>query len=220
MSARVDAPPRFVLASGSPRRLDLLRQLGFEPEVVAADVDEAALPGESPDELVERLARSKAEAVLVRLAPDGRARVGDGRALVVLGADTLVVHAGRILGKPREREAFLDNLLALAEDEHDVLSGVAVLRVAPGGELAPPRVAKVVTRVRFGSIDRAAALAYWESGEPHDKAGGYALQGLGARFVASVSGSPSGVIGLPLHETARLLDAAGVRPSYPTVPDG
>ena len=97
---------------------------------------------------------------------------------------------------------------------------MAVLACAPDAELATASGVKVVTRVRFGRVERDAALAYWASGEPVDKAGGYALQGLGARFVESVTGSPSNVVGLPLHEVARLLDAAGVVPSYPPGPDG
>lgn len=210
-------PPRFVLASGSPRRLDLLRQLGYAPDVVAAAVDEGAAPGESPEALVARLASAKARAGLDRLERDGRT-------VVVLGADTLVVHGGRTLGKPADRDACVANLLRLANDEHRVITSVAVLRRGSAGELdGEPnglRCVNVTTRVRFGPVDRAAALAYWASGEPVDKAGGYALQGLGARFVSGVSGSPSGVVGLPLHETARLLDAAGVRASYPPSPDG
>ena len=139
---------------------------------------------------------------------------------MILGADTVVAHAGRTLGKPADRESFLAGFAALSGTEHRVITAAAVLACAPGAELATASGVKVVTRVRFGCVGREEALAYWASGEPVDKAGGYALQGLGARFVESVTGSPSNVVGLPLHEVARLLDAAGVVPSYPPGPDG
>ena len=228
--------PRLILASGSPRRLALLRQIGHEPEVLPVDVDETARPGEASDALVERLARAKADAARERLAeraggaggaarddgPDRESRTGRGAGapLVILGADTVVAHGTRTLGKPADREAFLHGFAALSGTEHRVITAVAALACSPGAELASASGVKVVTRVRFGRVDRDAALRYWASGEPADKAGGYALQGLGARFVESVTGSPSNVVGLPLHEVARLLDAAGVVPSYPPGPDG
>ena len=204
--------PRLVLASGSPRRLALLAQVGLAPEVRVADVDERPLEGESrepPGALAARLAAAKAHAVRERLAPGGDAPI------VVLGADTVVAHGDVPLGKPADREAFLAGFAALSGDWHRVVTAVAVLVCDRRAELVSVSGVEVVTRVKFGVVDRAAALAYWASGEPADKAGGYALQGLGARFVERVEGSPSGVVGLPLHELARLLDAAGVRPSYP-----
>ena len=219
---------RLILASASPRRRDLLRQIGHDPDVLSVDVDETARAGEGAEALVARLADAKARAARERLATGGSERAGaspgadaDAAApLVILGADTVVVHADRILGKPADREAFLTGLLALSGDEHRVVTAAAVLVCDPDAELVSSSSVNVVTRVRFGTVDRAAALAYWATGEPADKAGGYALQGLGARFVERVEGSPSGVVGLPLHEVARLLDAAGVVPSYPPVPDG
>lgn len=229
--ARPGAAPRLVLASGSPRRLALLRQLGFEPEVRTACIDETPRADEPAEALVERLARAKAHAGLGTLTGDDAPGAGSGR-LVVVGADTVVVHGERILGKPVDRDAFVANLLALSDGWHRVVTGVAVLhrravaapRAAagspPAGASAPGRIIEtmrtVTTRVRFGALDRSSALAYWASGEPVDKAGGYALQGLGARFVERIEGSPSNVVGLPLHELSRLLDAAGVRASYPS----
>ena len=219
-----------MLASGSPRRLALLAQIGFRPEVRVADVDERARPDEGAEALAARLAAAKAEAVRGRLARElrtapadsegDRARRGADEAVAVLGADTVVAHAGRTLGKPADREAFLETFLALSGAWHRVVTAVAVLACDARAELRAISRVEVVTRVKLGELDRDAALAYWASGEPADKAGGYALQGLGARFVERVEGSPSNVVGLPLCEVARLLDAAGVDSSYPPGADG
>lgn len=184
--------PRIVLASASPRRRELLDQLGVAHEVVPADVDESAVPGEAPDALVVRLARAKALA--------GLQRDGGGRA--VLGADTIVVLQGEVFGKPRDRDDAVRMLIALGGREHQVMTAVAV--ATSGGELAE---ALSVTNVRMRPISVAEAGIYWDSGEPAGKAGAYAIQGLGAMFIEHVSGSYSGVMGLPLYETARLLQA-------------
>ena len=184
---------RLILASASPRRLALLRQIGFEPEVVAADIDETPLPEETPAALVRRLSRAKALA-LGPLEPD----------TLVLAADTVVDLDGRALGKPRDREDAVTTLLALGGREHRVLSGLCLRRARGTHALT------VVTRVRLGRVTRRQATRYVDGGEPMDKAGSYAVQGYGARFVASLSGSYSNVVGLPLHECARLLEAAGL----------
>ena len=189
----------LILASASPRRLALLRQIGLEPAVRAADVDETPLPGESPGALVRRLARAKAEA----LGPPGPEAL-------ILAADTVIDIDGRVLGKPAGREEGIAMLLALGGREHRVLTGLC-LRRALGRRIAT-RNLLVSTRVRFGRVDAAAAARYWDGGEPAGKAGGYAIQGEGARFVAGIIGSYSNVVGLPLHESARLLAAAGLRP--------
>lgn len=183
---------RIYLASNSPRRRELLDQIGITYRVLRVEVDEAARPGEEAAVLVERLALAKARAGRAGLPP------GDGRP--VLGADTVVVADGRILGKPRDRAAGLAMLAALSERRHEVLTAVA---------LADPRGERVLlsrSQVRFRAIEPAEAAAYWDSGEPADKAGGYAIQGLGAVFVADLAGSYSGVMGLPLFETAQLLN--------------
>ena len=193
-----DAPPALWLASTSPRRLALLRQIGFEPRVEAVEIDETPLPDESPRALVRRLATAKARAI--GAVPAGA---------VVLAADTVIDLDGRVLGKPRDRAHAVAMLLALGGREHRVLSGVC-LRRAVG-----THTVVVATRVRFGRVTPAAAARYWEGGEPAGKAGGYAVQGEGARFVACLSGSYSNVVGLPLHETARLLAAAGLEPGPP-----
>lgn len=182
------------LASRSPRRRELLAQLGLRHALVSADTDETPRAGECPKEYVLRIARAKALA--------GRA-CAPGPALPVLGADTAVVVDDRILGKPAGEAQALDMLALLSGREHRVLTAVAVL-----GEGQQTALSETLVRLR--AIAPAEALAYWRSGEPRDKAGAYAIQGLGALFVEHLSGSYSGVVGLPLYETARLLRAEGI----------
>jgi len=182
----------IVLASSSPRRREILEALGVPFRVAPADVDETPLPGEAADAFVLRLASAKAAA----------AAAADGE--VVIGADTAVVIDGRILGKPVDADDALAMLAALSGRAHRVLTGIAV-RTAEG-----TRTALSDTVVEFRDIGRDEALAYWQSGEPRDKAGAYAIQGLGGAFVARIAGSYSGVVGLPAFETARLLGEAGV----------
>ena len=188
--------PRLLLASASPRRSALLTQIGVAHRVHATEIDETPRPGEAATALVERLARGKAAA--------GRTQAGG---LPVLGADTEVVLDGRVFGKPRDAADAVAMLLALAGREHQVLSAVA-LATADG------RVQSLLSesRVRMRDITPEEAQAYWASGEPRGKAGGYAIQGLAAVFISALSGSFSGVMGLPLYETAQLLGAAGIVP--------
>jgi len=182
----------IVLASSSPRRREILEALGVPFRVAPADVDETPLPGEAADAFVLRLASAKAAA----------AAAAHGE--VVIGADTAVVIDGRILGKPVDADDALAMLAALSGRAHRVLTGIAV-RTTEG-----TRTALSDTVVEFRDIGRDEALAYWQSGEPRDKAGAYAIQGLGGAFVARIAGSYSGVVGLPAFETARLLGEAGV----------
>ena len=181
------------LASGSPRRRELLTQIGVPFIVISAPIDESPLPSESAPAYVERLARAKAAAGLARV---------DGPA-VVLGADTAVVLDGRILGKPENREDALAMLADLSGREHQVLTAVAL----DDGQRVHSFC--VTSTVRFRAISTDEAQRYWASGEPADKAGGYAVQGLGAVFVTGLSGSYSAVVGLPLCETADLLGQFG-----------
>ncbi|WP_313130289.1 Maf family protein [Stutzerimonas nitrititolerans] len=183
------------LASASPRRRELLTQIGVPFELLSITLDETPLPAERPEAYVQRLAREKALA--------GWAVVGDD-SVAVLGADTTVVIDERILGKPADRAEGLLMLESLSDREHHVLTAVAL---ATRGAC---EVRLVTSRVRFRRIERAEAEAYWASGEPCDKAGGYAIQGWGAVFVAELRGSYSAVVGLPLCETAQLLDQAGI----------
>lgn len=182
------------LASMSPRRRELLAQIGVSHTVVAAHVDERLLPAESPPDYVARLARLKAATVRER-----------GEPLPVLAADTTVVLEGSVYGKPADRAEGLAMLAALAGRTHQVLTAVA-LATSRGVALRTN-----CSHVSFRDIGRAEMEAYWETGEPRDKAGGYAIQGYGAVFVAALSGSYSGVMGLPLLETAQLLRDAGIR---------
>lgn len=182
------------LASASPRRRELLEQIGVPVTLVRCAVDEQALPGEAPGDYVQRVTRDKVVAG-VAAAPAGA---------VVLAADTAVVLGDRILGKPGDRQQGLAMLRALSGREHQVMTAVAV---AQGEDI---RLELVSTRVRFRPLQEAEIKAYWDTGEPADKAGGYGIQGLGAVFVEHLAGSYSAVVGLPLMETARLLAGFGV----------
>ncbi len=194
------AAPPLILASASPRRSALLRQLGVPHRVMAVDIEERRLGAEPVEVCVLRLARAKAQAGRERLAAAGSLAAGD----VVLGADTAVVLEDEMLGKPHTRTTALAMLRQLSGREHRVLTGVAVW-----GE-SGCEVALSASRVRFRELGDAECARYWQSGEPQDKAGAYAIQGYAAAFIADLHGSYSGVMGLPLYETAELLRRAGV----------
>lgn len=177
------------LASTSPRRRELLQQVGWMFDVLKISVDETPLDEESPQDYVARLAVSKAQA--------GQQMVESGD--LVLAADTTVVSNGRILGKPVTREEAFAIWTELSGKCHQVLTGVALAR----GEMVIHRV--VSTDVHFRKLTAADMSAYWRTGEPLDKAGGYGIQGRGALLVDRIAGSYSNVVGLPLTETAQLL---------------
>jgi septum formation protein len=185
------------LASASPRRRELLEQIGVAFELKPVAVDESRQPNEAARDYVLRLARAKAEAAWALVAS---AKPGP-----VLAADTAVVADGSILGKPRDRADALAMLEQLSARTHDVLTAVA-LRSAHGIDT---RVN--VSRVTLRAVHADEAERYWRTGEPCDKAGAYAIQGYAAVFIAALEGSYSGVMGLPLFETAGLLTQAGVR---------
>jgi len=185
---------RIQLASASPRRSQLLRQIGVTHSVRPVDLDESRRPSESPWDYVLRLAREKA-AHAVALGGD----------LPVLAADTTVAIGDKIFGKPRDQDEAVRMLSELSGRSHAVLTAVAL---ASDGRL---EAVVSETRVTFRNLSVAECRDYWASGEPRDKAGAYAIQGYGAVFVARLEGSYSGVMGLPLFETAALLDSAGVR---------
>jgi len=191
--------PPLYLASGSPRRRELLTQIGVPFTALSAQIDETPLPDETPETYVERLARGKAEAGLALLAVSE----GDSNPCV-LGADTAVVLDGQILGKPADEVEARAMLSALSDREHEVLTAVAVL----DNQRCETRVVRSL--VRFRPIQDQEARAYWASGEPRDKAGGYAIQGLAAVFVDGLRGSYSAVVGLPLCETAEMLGRFGI----------
>jgi septum formation protein len=187
------------LASASPRRRELLTQIGVPHTVVGAHIDESVHAEEGPRDYVVRMARDKALAVRRR-----------GEALPVLAADTTVVLDEVIFGKPADRADGIAMLQKLSGRTHDVLTAVALATSSDLQSLVS------TSAVRFRTLSAEECEGYWGTGEPRDKAGGYAIQGLGAVFVEWLSGSFSGVMGLPLFETAELLRAAGI-PCWSTV---
>ena len=194
--------PLFYLASASPRRRELLAQAGYVPEVLRLAperaIDETPLPGEPPLVYVKRLARDKALAGVAELVAGGRVPAP------VLGADTTVTLAGEIFGKPLDAADAAAILGRLSGREHQVLTAVALA----DGDRVDLRIS--VSRVRFDRLSDSEIRAYVASGESIDKAGAYAIQGRAACFVEHLEGSYSGVMGLPLFETADLLAQAGI----------
>ncbi|MGB1108839.1 MAG: Maf family protein [Gammaproteobacteria bacterium] len=184
----------IVLASSSPRRRELLAQIGVSFSHRSPQIDEAPRQGESPRSYVERMAREKAECILHGL---------DAGCLVI-GSDTSVVLGERILGKPADFGEFRGMMRQLSGGDHQVMTAVAV---AAADEI---RCITNVSQVSFRPVTDAEIEAYWATGEPLDKAGGYAIQGHGAVFISHLEGSFSGVMGLPLFETAELLKGFGV----------
>jgi septum formation protein len=194
---RLSMQPLIYLASNSPRRRELLIQIGVHHTVIGVNIDETPLPGEAPAEYVIRMALTKARA--------GHKSSDRDKPLPTLGADTAVVIDHQILGKPNDRDDAIEMMMKLADNTHKVLTGVAVISQHEETRLS-------VSHVQFRPISREQAEAYWESGEPADKAGGYGIQGMGAIFIAKLEGSFSGVMGLPLFETAELLQRVGICP--------
>jgi septum formation protein len=182
---------KIALASASPRRRELLSQLGIDFDLVKVDVDESQFPQEAATDYVLRLAKTKAQA--------GLAAQMSAVKLPVLGADTIVVVDGEVLGKPVDQEDFLRMMRLLNGRQHQVYTAIA---------LATPELLlsdTVRTEVWFSAMTTAQMLAYWQSGEPADKAGGYGIQGLASRFIPKIAGSYFAVVGLPLYETDQLL---------------
>ena len=186
---------RILLASASPRRAELLAQIGLQFAVLVTDVDETRLAGESPETYVQRLAGEKALAGLNM----------SGGEVPVLGADTIVLLDERILEKPLTRDEAKEMLRLMSNRDHLVLSAVALAR-----SNKPVDVALNTTRVTFSELPAEFIEWYCSTDEPLDKAGAYAIQGRAGQYVAHVDGSYSGVMGLPLYETGALLRAAGV----------
>jgi septum formation protein len=189
---------KLVLASSSPRRSELLEQIGLSFKVHAVDTDESMLPGEAVLEHVNRLAMAKARHAYRQLA-------ADDPDIVVLAADTVVEIGGEVLGKPADSRQAASFLARLSGNRHRVHTAVAV--VTGDNELSEISSSEV----GFTKLTDAQITAYVATGEPLDKAGAYAIQGIAAQFITHLSGSYSGVMGLPLYETASLLSACGVR---------
>jgi len=187
--------PRLILASASPRRHELLQQLGVEFEIIAADIDEEPTAGEQPGEYVLRMAREKALEVLHR----------EKRGLPVLGSDTAVILDGAILGKPVDRTDAIRMLEMLSGRTHEVFSAVVV---ASGGNEVLEMLN--ITRVTFADLDTAWIEDYCDTGDPMDKAGAYGVQNKAGEKISRIEGSFYGVMGLPLYETAELLKRAEV----------
>lgn len=187
---------KLILASASPRRSELLTQLGVEFSCMAADIDESRLPHEKPEDYVRRVASQKVQVV---------AQAHSGRAYAVLGADTSVVLDDDVLGKPVDHFEGLAMLARLNGRPHSVLTAICLS--LPCGE---SYCEVVETRVEFMQLNRQQCEAYLATDEPWDKAGGYAIQGLAGAFVKSIEGSYSNVVGLPLSETWRLLSSHGI----------
>jgi septum formation protein len=180
---------KLYLASGSPRRKELLAQLGYRFEIVRPDIPEQQAIGETPDGYVQRLAQEKARAGMA---------MTDG-AGVVLGSDTIVVAGDQVLEKPRDFDHARQMLLLLSGNRHQVMTAVSVV------EGDRQQTVLVTTDVWFKPLTEQEITDYWQSGEPCDKAGGYGIQGIGGRFVARIEGSYHAVVGLPMMETDQLL---------------
>ena len=191
--------PRLILASGSPRRRELLDQIGVCYETLPADIHERPKPGELPEDYVRRIASEKSL----------EAQRLSGSRLPVLAADTEVVMDGLILGKPRDLEHAVEMLVRLSGREHRVLSAVSLRSGEEHWETLSANI------VAFRPITTNEIEAYWATGEPQDKAGAYAIQGKGAIFIKHLSGSYSGVMGLPLYETAELLQRINIHALAP-----
>lgn len=189
---------KIYLASRSPRRGELLCQIGVDFDVLPSDVDESVRPGEAPEHYVLRLAREKAGVCTQKIAADGLI------AMPVLAADTTVCADGEILGKPESDIDACAMLRAMSDRWHTVHTGIAL---AFDGRI---EVALSSTQVEMAPLTEAEINAYVASGEPRDKAGAYGIQGLASIFIRRIEGSYSGVMGLPLHETAQLLKKSGI----------
>src|SRR5574343_1412590 len=185
---------QLVLASASPRRSELLNQIGIAHVIQAVDIDETPWPHESPMAYVERVANEKSAACRALREDD----------LPVLAADTSVICDGQILGKPDNLQHAMEMLSLLSGRTHQVYSAVSLRGHHHWQALS-------VSEVTFKTLNQAEIVAYWQTGEPHDKAGAYAIQGLGSVFIRSITGSFSGVMGLPLFETTQLLAKQGIK---------
>ena len=181
--------PVLILASQSPRRKELLSQLGYQFETISADIDESIIDNELPRDYVLRLAIEKASVVAQNQATDS----------VVLGSDTSVIFEQHILGKPESLEDCCKQLLMLSNNTHQVLTAIAVIK---NNNIYSEIIS---TDVTFKALSIEEIHRYWHTSEPQDKAGSYGIQGIGGQFVKQIKGSYSAVVGLPLYETAKLL---------------
>lgn len=189
-----------VLASASPRRTMLLDQMGIAYSVKPVDIDESALANETPEAQVARLAEQKAKTALARLHDEDALNENTR----VLASDTLIAFNGVSLGKPEDKEDARRILSMLSNNEHEVLTAISV------ASTTKQVTQTITTKVTFAALTNDEIDAYWDTGEPADKAGSYAIQGIGGQFVKAINGSASAVVGLPLYETRQLLREFGV----------
>lgn len=200
---------KLILASGSPRRAEILRHAGFAFDVVPANVDESRLPRESAPHYVRRLALAKAQRAAEHAAPKGQPAI-------VIGADTVVVGGGKILGKPQDLASARRMLRLLSARTHSVLTGLALIKI-PGG---PEKIHVEKTRVRFAKMSAKEIDGYLLTGEPYHKAGAYAIQGIGGRYVTRVEGCYFNVVGLPLARLCAMLKDLGWHAPASQIPHG
>jgi len=186
--------PQLILASKSPRRKELLAQLGYQFTSLSADIDESVKYNEPAEQYVVRLAIEKA-VFIAKNQPD---------TTLILGSDTSVVFENHILGKPKDLGDCLNQLSMLSNKKHQVITAIAVVKGQQVNSIA------VTTDVIFKSLNTEEITRYWHTGEPQDKAGSYGIQGIGGQFVKQIYGSYSAVVGLPLYETAQLLAEFGM----------
>jgi len=190
----VSSKPGITLASSSPRRRELLDQILVSYSVLAVNIDESHIQGESAEKFVMRLALEKAQAGYAK-SPVRPA----------LGSDTIVIYEQQILGKPRSRQHAIDMLAMLSGSTHQVMTAVAICN----GETEHCMLN--TSEVEFAKLTDQQIEAYWLTGEPADKAGAYGIQGIAAQFIKNIKGSYSGIMGLPLYETAQLLSMMGIK---------
>lgn len=193
---------QLILASQSPRRKNLLAQLGYQFTTMSADIDESVQSNEQPKDYVVRLAKEKA--ITIFSAPSMQHSMQQQSNIIVLGADTSVVIDGDILGKPTDEADCISTLLRLSNKQHQVLTAIAAIS-------ADQVISTLVeTQVQFKTLTIEEIKEYWRTEEPCDKAGSYAIQGIGGQFVTTINGSYSAVVGLPLYETVQLLAQVGL----------
>jgi septum formation protein len=211
----------LILASASPRRKELLERIGFSVREMPANIDESVLPDEAPENYVKRVSRDKVLAVVERIranlyptdfVSEGVSRLlpGEGMRWVV-GADTIVVYDGQIFGKPSDQDEALEMLTRLSGTEHQVITGFCLFDIVKNKE----GIQAVASTVKFKNASRAELEAYLSSGESMDKAGGYAIQGVGSYLVEHIHGSYTNVVGLPLCQVVEMMQELGAEDVLP-----
>jgi len=196
---------QLILASQSPRRKELLAQLGYQFTTQAADIDESVRSNENAKNYVIRLAQEKAQTIFSALPLQQQAQS------IVIGSDTSVVIEGEILGKPANEAECIATLLRLENKQHQVLTAIAVVSQDKKNSTKNKTISQLIeTHVQFKALSVDEIKRYWHTGEPCDKAGSYAIQGIGGQFVTTIKGSYSAVVGLPLYETVQLLSQVGL----------